>query len=906
MTAILKITDGVQSVNLIGGAFHLVEWRPSGAEFKSDGYWQDPSLSDGRRLNQYSMSNWTESMTLAQGSVSQDAAIRQVNKLARLLLDAAEFSVHPKHGRRPVYLEVKASKETNTRYAYIHAGHVGEYGNPFSQPFLQSGCRASVENINITLERGPWLEAPPATDVCQPIQPTGKPVGATFYEYDDVILGTQPPIITWPAFALWKLNETSGTTAANSSVHTGLNGTYAAQAENLIFWNGVDRSNFLAISAGEVDIYSTALNTRFSGLEGSALAWVNTSGPIWTGGNEAYFLNIQVDANNYLRIYHPGPIINNSVQWEYKSGGTTVSYRYDDFSPDNEWFSVGMTWSLSQLGFPNIRFYLNGSLVATRQASVSWAGNLAATLNTIGASDNTGSDGAASDMAYVALWSAPLTDQDMAIVGVPSDGFLTDASDLDCDSIVAYVGNKRNMAKLTHVWHYDNSATTFSGNLLATTPPYNLSPNPSAAQDQLIFGIQTTTGSGLPDGPFNSLVFDIATAALAATSYVVVWEYWASIAWVTIPDYVDNTNGLQEAGINSVHWPQPSNWTTTTLNGVTGYFVRMRITTLTGAFTIPVAQDYPYTIAGNTVTIPEDNVGGSLPATARISWYNQTDAFISRVVMGLRSHDIAPNFTSILNVSDEQNPPGVTVAVVNGDASFITDLTSATGRAINLTYAVGSANLTDIFRITLDSSLADSFLGSYKVFVIYQVNALATASTQFSWRIGTRFTDIDTGGYIDSVNNHTVHEVGEVTIRPDSFIGDSVDSLVLEWRSTVTSGLNVDFYGVVMIPTDEWFGDFGNGGGDVISSTRYLSVDGTRYMNRTLVAEARDANTDASASRFKQSHNGPPIILPSGRQIFHFLFMTDDAGNDVEADPWIAGTVKFYRNRRYHYGRGDE
>lgn len=940
MAAICRVTNGTEYISLIGDVFYIDSWNPSGTPFKNDGYWQDSVFADGRRLAQYTVGNATETITISQRSLSQNAAIRQINKLARLFLDAAEFSTKPKHGRKPVYLEVKASSESNTRYAQIHAGQVGEYGNPFSQPFLQPGCRAAVTNVNLVIERGPWLELPPGMDTCQEIAPTGTPGEASYYTYQDILLGNAPtsvlqgifnegrPIITWPAFALWKLNETSGSVAANSSQYPGLDGVYdtPANVDSLRFWNVTDASAFMSISDPNVDIYSIALNQRFNGNEGSLLAWVNTSGLIWTGGNDAYFVNIQVDSDTYLRIYHPGTVINNSVQWEYAANGTAASWREDDFSPADEWFSIGMTWSQTNLGFPNVRFYLNGGLVAYRLFSGTWTGNLSSTLTVIGQSDNTGTDGGSSDMAWVALWNAPLTDDDMALIGVPNFGFV-EATDLPCDEIVAYVANKNNTARLTHAFTHDASPSAFGSNIIVGTPPFALLPGTIAVNDAMYFGIQTSAGSGLPAGPFNSVVLDIATAALAAGGLSVQWEYWDGSAWSSL-SVIDNTDGFQETGINSVHWVQPDDWATNTVNGVTAYWVRVRVTAVSGAWTQPIAQDAPYTIVRNVIDVPDSATGGSLPSLARLRLDNTADPIAhdenmawERVLVGLRSHDLAPNFSSYINLSDRQNPQGITVSV-GTNASFQTDTTAASGRSIRLVGG-GTATLIPRWTVTVDYANVPSYLGSYKVFVLYTVQGLGVLYHQSQLRVkagsGYNHIAIDTGPYIVSAASpaipFVVHEVGEVTIRPDTFTGDSLDVVEFSWWSVTDASLDVDFYALVLIPTDEWFGDFGTDPNvssnlATVAGSRYLSIDSTRYLNRAVVADVRETDTDLAVGRWKQSHNGQMRLQPSGRQLLHFLFMRTDAETTAYyaygASPHAAGPAKVYRNRAYNYGRGDE
>jgi len=921
MTAICKITNGVDSVNLIGGEFVIMDWRPAGVPFKGDGYWQDSAFAEGRRLARYTIGNIIETITLGQRGINQDAAIRQANKLASMLLDAADYSTKPKRGKRPIYIMVQASDETSPRYARIHAGMVGEYGNPFSQPFLQPDCAATVTDINLTIERTPWLELPPGQDVCQPITPTGNRIGdttVTYKTYEDVLLNTGELSISAPATALWKLNETSGTTAVNySSYGSLLDGTHSATntLDELKFWRGVipDPTTYIPITTGYVDIYSTDFNAVFNGNRGSIIAWCNTSGPVWSGGNAGYFIRLRRNASYSISIFHPASP-DNSITWRYTTNGDQVSYTETDYSPQYTWFSVGMTWSQSE---GRVRFYLDGALVSEQAIVEAWAGNLSATGTVIGASNNGGSDSIVSTMAYVGVWDQELTPEDYELIGVPRDDSKTiDFTAFDCDNIVAYTGNKRNFANLTHAFTWDNSLTTFSSNLIGSATPYGILPSTVQVDDALYLGIEQTADSGLPYGPFNSLVFDITTGASSSTlSYTGVWEYWNGSAWTGLANVVDATDGLQgpleREGINPVFWNQPTNIVSRDVNGVTGYWVRMNVTAVGGTMTQPIVADQPYTIVKNYVEVPENATGGSLPAIARIELSQDGFSDIDRVVVGTKAVDVSPNFESHINISDIQNQGGVLVNEQHADASDVAALESATGRAINLTYSTGSATLTDIFTITLLPAISQSYTGSFKAFLIYKVvTALSDESTQFTYKVSVvgstaPGTAIDTGTYLTSSNGFTVHEIGEIVIGPETFYGEVVGNIVFTWRSTISTGTDIDFYSLVLIPTDEWFGDFdGVPTGNFFTNAQHLSIDSTRYPDRAVVATVRNDGTDMNVGAFAQSHNGMATVKNDTTSRYHFLMMQYASG--YESFPNYGGQVKMFRNRRYNYGRGDQ
>lgn len=921
MTAVLKITDGIKSVSLVGasGAFHVTGWSPSGVGFKGDGYWRDSSMADGRYLSMYRLQNVSETITISQKSASQDEAIFQINRLAEMLLSASDYSAKSKRGQRPIYLEVRATNESNTRYALLHAGFVGSYGNPFAQPFLQPVERAAVRDVNIVIERGHWQDSPPGVDSCQFASPTGTRIGdleVAYYDYSDLVLANAPHRISYPPFAFYKLNETSGLVAHDSTTNQ-LDGDHDASntLDNLNFWNG-EPSMFGAISSGGVDIYSSGFNTQFSGSSGSLNGWFSCPGPMWTGGNDAYFIRLAVDSDNYISVYHDGTQ-NDTITWEFSTNGDIYSTTYTfltDIEKDNVWFSVGVSWTTSSASF-----YFNGGQLANHSIASSLSGNLDSTETVIGASDNSGSDGAASELSHFSFWNETLDNQDMALVGqVWETEVEIDYDNANCEDVISYIGNKQNTAKINQLYYYDSSLTSYSGNLINATPPYQVLPNGLSSNDIMYVGIEQTSSSGNPDGPFSGLVFDVYTAAnSSALDYAVTWQYYNG-SWTSLSDVVDHTDNsfigsLAVDGVNSIHWTQPGDWTTVDPGmGVTGYWVRMLVTSFSGTYTAPELQDKVYTPTQNKVVIPESALGGSMPSLATINVHNKSlTAGIERVVAGSRSTKTAPFFNSYINTGDEQNYPGISIVTLFADASIQTSTSTASGRMISLTKSTGSANVEEIFRVSIPSLISRSYTGTMKVFMIYDVQTAAASTTEFGYRVSETgagdYTFIPTGNYINSSNGHTVHEVGEISIANDVSYNNDVGVIDLVWRSTVPNGLDVDFYAMVLIPTDEWWGDFdGVNVGRVFNTNQYLSIDSTTYHGRSLVAVIKNNGTRIESGRFEQSHSGSVIIDNEEGQNIHFLLMTSDANSLYEARSDLSADIKIRRLRRYHYGRGYE
>ena len=166
MTARLVITDGTTTVDLLGtDGYILNSWRPAISGYKGGGTYQSSSLSDGRRLVHSVFENVVERFDLKAHNASQNILIHTTQELRRLLEKASDYWTTGWQDE-PVWIEARASKETNTRYAIIQAGKIPEDDNPFSQPFLQPGCDAVMDGLTLLVERGHWLANEPGVGEC--------------------------------------------------------------------------------------------------------------------------------------------------------------------------------------------------------------------------------------------------------------------------------------------------------------------------------------------------------------------------------------------------------------------------------------------------------------------------------------------------------------------------------------------------------------------------------------------------------------------------------------------------------------------------------------------------------------------------------------------------------------------
>jgi len=127
----------------------------------------------------------------------------------------------------------------------------------------------------------------------------------------------------------------------------------------------------------------------------------------------------------------------------------------------------------------------------------------------------------------------------------------------------------------------DNSAVFFSGQTAVANGDVvgtvQLLPDPLGTDDAFYVG----GVSG--DGPPSSVVFNISVAGVG--SWALAWEYWDGAAWQPLPDLNDRTAAFTLPGEAEVSWTVPVGWATNTIDGVTAYHARARVTSVAPTLT---------------------------------------------------------------------------------------------------------------------------------------------------------------------------------------------------------------------------------------------------------------------------------------------------------------------------------
>ena len=129
-------------------------------------------------------------------------------------------------------------------------------------------------------------------------------------------------------------------------------------------------------------------------------------------------------------------------------------------------------------------------------------------------------------------------------------------------------------ATLNWIYRATSGGTVFSSNE-ATNSAFDYFTDTAVVDDCLYIGASTVDA-------FSDIVFQIGTA-IAATSITIVWEYPSSASvWSTVTRSEDDTEMFTQTGEQAFKFGLPFGWIRRAVNGGTGYWIRARITAVSG------------------------------------------------------------------------------------------------------------------------------------------------------------------------------------------------------------------------------------------------------------------------------------------------------------------------------------
>lgn len=877
----LYVTDGTTTVDLLGDGLCLIDWRPSYPGMKGGGTWQSSPLADGRRLAQYRYDHVVDVFTLNGRSFTQDAMIRSLQELNRLLIKARQYWTADWQDE-PVYIVAKSGRETNTRYALIHSYDFPEDGSPYGQPFAKNWGRIGMEGLTLAIEHALWQSTIPGEGDCTEVYATED------YE------------------ASVSIDKHVSASSDDAHVQVGINAIWKLGTA-LIFGRSPP-------GTGGQDEHAGMRFQPVNVPQGATILWA--------------YVQFQCP------VAKAAVTMNTLVSCEDADDTATFS-TYGNFMGRPR--TAGVAWSPG--AWVINQFYYTPDIATEVQTVVDRVGWVSGNNMVVFVFEN-GST-AVDTERYATAWDHGSLLEPVLFIGYASDVTYGRERGV-CPSNLGetFVANKDVMANIDHIYWYDASALMWSGNLVGTMT-YDLfnSAVAIATGDFVLFGIETVTGAGLYTLPvFSSLVFDLIPAVYVPASSM-SWSYSnGGPGWTAFPNTLrDNTAAaanepLSVAGVCSVHWTHPSAWAEQADGPVatTCLWVKLQAT-VAGSISVPQQQNRDvYQVAWPYIEVDDGDVGGDVAAQIRAVMANVcTHGYptapipsaknVERLLIGLRSLDRGIDFSAYLNCGDEQNHADITLLPIHGGTGFANGYFSGAGRVMNWVSGGPIPGLTRLFRITIASTLSAQYYGSYRVFLrvrgsgagistTFAVHVLNSAietvwrglEVQHTWIAATLIESFDMG---------TITLPGGAVFKPSEY----QSQVILNVNGYCSANITLDFIDLILLPTDEWNADLitrGTYGNTWLTDLEYLHMDSVHYPKRDLRAMLFEISSGdtllgwqalASESARLQANVGQRLWFFAPRPQESILI----APGYMQSSPEICLTVDVDRAQRYLSMRGD-
>lgn len=472
------------------------------------------------------------------------------------------------------------------------------------------------------------------------------------------------------------------------------------------------------------------------------------------------------------------------------------------------------------------------------------------------------------------------------------------------------VANKHLDININHVLAWDQSAGTYTEKFPAPSLPYNFLPSPSGQYDTLVFGIDTLYGNI----SFNSVVLDMIEA-IFADSFGFSFQQYDGALWQPASGHTEGSTRAAELTVSSCE--TRTDWVQSTLNGVLAYWLKISIIYSAEYGCQMRLHRNPYTLDRNFIEVPADAIKGDLPALGRFKLTgigdndggsNAPALYMRRVVIGKRTVSRGADFRSMLAFSDVQTDKRISCELAVNDVTYIT-----TGQVFTLTgkkvqYAVQNDDNEYVDRVTVNiaAPLSLAYRGAFRAFVRCQLTA--GASTDLQARIAVRSgsgTTLQVSSrepfIVVNAADFQLIDCGQIVISgSEVYEGDDnadVLKIGVQVRNNVNAYRTLILHDLILIPSDEWSGDFIDSAADSLTASSskiggtgsgyraYLDVDSTDPRSVIKSPLRKKSSLDQVMSVYQPVCSSPLTFDPGTAQRFYFLMARTDTtpGNIWEA-----------------------
>lgn len=952
MTPTLIITDGTpeNTVNLL--ALHgwlLKDWNPSVPEPKGGGVFRNSPLTDGRKLVFRKLDNVIDTFNLVGNEGSQNDLIASIQKLQRLLEKAVSYWTTDWQNE-PVWMEAKATRENSPRYAVIVDYRLTGFGNPYKMPFFNSCDETATEAI-LALEHTIWQETKPGDNgnCVQLYSKTDYPAVTTFangtftpgQSSDD---GTYSPTMSLVDIGTHVLGIGYSTHAP-----------YSGKCQSGVIFDNVTVPAGAEIKRATLTVECSAFSSPrvYVQITGQALGGGIINSVTVTNGGSGYHhpkvivtdaggsgSGAQITATLFNGAISELTIVNGGSNYvtpiltikdtacvaPHCGKGATATATATLIGTDATTFSRTKSDFLNRpRTHARATLYVDTLGTATKTVDVT---NIVKEIMDTDYWDSGDDLGMFLELSpdrdplvtdYLEIYAFDDVTEDPPELYVEYTTQVVQTGRVTTCSPEVYVSNKYNKAPVNRIYCYDASAVAkWSPNMyewdytVATMPLYQDNTGVEitvAVGDILYYGSCPIDVGDTDYGVFCSLIFDLYQAASGIDG---VWEIYTG-SWVGL-DYCEDIDMFMRTGVGSIVWQQPATWVANDPGvGVTGYWVRFRVT----AVNIPVTPHQwhrtIYTVLLPYIDIESEEIPGDIPALARViyNFAGCEDRASQTLVMGLRSLSRGENFNAYLNASDVQNPDGIHFAPIVSSSSFADDTNAPTGRSLLVDFT-GTMRNVGWWHISAD--IAPEYLGTYHAYLRVKQTTAATGTVKLKLRTKVGYSNIYTDPVaITTGEIITYLDMGQLTIPFAETIipSDTFDgSVYIALYASIENTEQFYVYDLILIPADEWaasctaYDEYGNslyyyGSGVDVDAIR--NPKKTRSSLNNIYNEAQKSGYFYSGEVKHIFSNDPIFQANSDQRLWFFAIYTYGSSASYIEN---CGAIRTERSARYLLARG--
>lgn len=966
---VLRITDGETVINLIGddrtgtyGTF-TSEVRPSATGFKGGGVWQNSPFADGRQPVMSRWDNATETFNIViRDEASTDSFAEKLRNLRTMLLKASQYWVSS-HDTGFVWIEARASCETNIRYAIIYSGQIPEDSNHWSQPFLQGRGDHTMVDLALTFERGQWQAVSPNIDGEQMPILTAMPKPTVFSLYYDngnrSLIDNDAAIRALfqdgAAFTVegWYRFDAGETPSRTRYIFDFGQNPYALR----IYIDPDKRliANNLSINASSAVDFTSYLDSEWHHL---AITYDDT---VAVG---VRFVRIWIDGEEATYLYqYPWE---NASTWGASDAEVTVSNRdASGLSPlagSHSWLRISSSirytssFTANSICFPP----LDDVDTVTLHYLLEGRGLLSVNEN------NPGTMNLELSSSVEFQW------QDACVI---LDGETDPITGEPVSSLSSFPQiNSWSNTRLTAIWKVRVNASdeiifdAGTGNMLDAVLPYEIVEpwRVAAGETEWTYvGVETVhEGAEIQWArPFSNIVFDVseqtvyATSADASTENKRVELQYLNTAgnWqtVTSSDVFDRTQTFTNLGKNAIMFPpplSPNYWgaqlaidnngdpdPTSFLSGDMGLGIWIRFRIADEYTTTPEVELQPYTQTTPSFTVLAEDISGEVDAILDLEYTTLTqyvsalapETNWSRIHIGTRGIGRGPSFAPVFHATEDfSKPRGVSYflsSVVSGgtqlDFPFATAAAGWNVVSGSYTIATGTALTFDtigknpIGEFTIAKDVASEYVGVYRALAMVRI---VTATAQFALDIqsgsgstATRYISNQVIANALTTTAEYVIDFGqvEITRRSSRALLDEVKINLRYIGSNNGGTCTIHWANVMLIPADEFYTtlDYTGSSTDTPGLEQNMLDVNSLDPKHELVASTRvKSSRDKVIGWFDQTNINRLSLSPDSDQRVYAIFLEEVPVGRFRIPTIMSTQVTPRYIQRYLSLRGDE